>query len=83
LQNVPNPFTGSTQIWYKVEKKVNVTISITDLTGKEVQKIAQGIKGKGNYKVDFLNSGLTPGTYFYSLELDGKKSNTKKMVIMR
>lgn len=83
LQNVPNPFTGSTQIWYKVEKKVNITISITDLTGKEIQKIEQGTKDKGTYKADFVNSVLTPGTYFYSLKLDGKKSDTKKMVITR
>ncbi len=83
LQNVPNPFAESTQIWYKVEKRVNVTISITDLTGKEIRKIKQGTKDKGTYKADFLNPNLTPGTYFYSLVLDGKKSDTKKMVIMR
>ncbi len=83
LQNVPNPFSESTQIWYKVEKRVNVTISITDLTGKEIEKIAQGTKDKGTYKADFSNSNLTSGTYFYSLVLDGRKSDTKKMVIMR
>ncbi len=83
LQNVPNPFTTSTQIWYKVEKQAHVTISVTDLTGKEIQKIEQGLKDKGTHKADFVNSGLTSGTYFYSLELDGKRSDTKKMVIMR
>jgi hypothetical protein len=83
LQNVPNPFTGSTQIWYKVEKKANVTISITDLTGKEIRKIEQGTKDKGTYKAEFVNSALTPGTYFYSLIIDGQKSDTKKMVMMR
>ncbi len=83
LQNVPNPFTGNTQIWYKVEKKANVTISITDLTGKEIRKIEQGTKDKGTYKADFVNSALTPGTYFYSLIIDGQKSDTKKMVMMR
>lgn len=83
LQNAPNPFTGNTQIWYKVEKQANVTISVTDITGKEIQIIEQGLKDKGTYKAAFINSGLTPGTYFYSLIIDGKKSDTKKMVIMR
>ena len=72
LQNAPNPFTGNTQIWYKVEKQA-----------KEIQIIEQGLKDKGTYKAAFINSGLTPGTYFYSLIIDGKKSDTKKMVIMR
>lgn len=83
LQNIPNPFTGKTQIWYKVEKQANVNISVIDMTGKEIKIIEQGLKDKGTYKADFVNSGLTPGTYFYSLELDGKKSDTKKMLIMR
>ncbi|MDD4599334.1 MAG: T9SS type A sorting domain-containing protein [Lentimicrobiaceae bacterium] len=83
LQNVPNPFKGKTQIWYKVEKQANVNISVIDMTGKEIKIIEQGLKDKGTYKADFVNSGLTPGTYFYSLELDGKKSDTKKMLIMR
>lgn len=83
LQNVPNPFIGSTQIWYKLEKQANVIISITDLTGKEIRKIDQGIKDKGIYNVDFVNSNLSSGTYFYSLILDGKKSDTKKMVLTR
>lgn len=83
LQNVPNPFTESTQIWYKVEKRVDVCISITELTGKEIDKIEQGTKDKGTYKIDFVNSSLTPGTYFYSLILDGKNSDTRKMIIIR
>jgi tetratricopeptide (TPR) repeat protein len=83
LQNVPNPFSASTQIWYKIEKQANVYISIIDLTGKEIRKIEQGLKDKGTYKADFVNSDLTSGTYFYSLILNGKKSNTKKMIIMR
>jgi len=58
-------------------------ISITDLTGKEIRKIEKGIKDKGTYNVDFVNSNLNAGIYFYSLILDGKKSDTKKMVITR
>ncbi|MCK9401003.1 MAG: T9SS type A sorting domain-containing protein [Bacteroidales bacterium] len=83
LQNVPNPFSENTQIWYKIEKQVHVTISITDLTGKEMRQINEGIKDKGTYKVDFTNSDLISGTYFYSLLFNGKLSDTKKMSIIR
>ncbi|MEZ5195655.1 MAG: hypothetical protein R2764_04450 [Bacteroidales bacterium] len=34
LQNVPNPFSGQTQIWFKVDEQAAVTISIVDNSGK-------------------------------------------------
>ncbi len=83
MQNVPNPFISSTQLWYKIEKRVDVIISISDMSGKEIRKIEQGTKDSGTYKADILNTDLTPGAYFYTLILDGKRSDTKKMVLMR
>jgi hypothetical protein len=83
LQNSPNPFTSNTKIWYKIEKQADVAIYITDMTGKEIRKLVQGTKSKGTYVIDFVNTKLTPGTYFYTLILDGKKSDTKKMVLLR
>lgn len=83
LHNVPNPFSENTQVWYKIDEMVSVAISVTDITGKEIKMIDQGTKDKGTYMVDFVNTNLTPGTYFYSLLINGQKSDTKKMVIMR
>lgn len=83
LQNVPNPFTESTQIWYKLDRSANVTISINDLVGKEISHISQGFKNRGTFNVNFINTHLLPGIYLYSLILDGKVSDTKKMSIVR
>lgn len=83
LQNNPNPFNLTTQIWYKIEKQSFVSISITDLNGKEVSLIKEGRKGIGEFRVDFTHANLAAGTYFYTLFLDGRKSDTKKMTITR
>jgi len=83
LQNNPNPFNLTTQIWYKIEKQSFVSISITDLNGKEVSLIKEGRKGIGEFKVDFTHANLAAGTYFYTLFLDGRKSDSKKMTITR
>lgn len=83
LHNVPNPFNENTQIWYRVETKSSVAISITDLTGKEIRKIEIGVKEKGTYKIDFSSSNISAGAYFYTLILNGRRCDTKKMIIMR
>lgn len=83
LQNVPNPFSVHTQIWYTTHSPARITISITDITGKEVGQINQGQKAEGRHQADFNNAKLSPGIYFYSLVVDGVVSDTRKMSIIR
>lgn len=83
LQNVPNPFSGHTQIWYTTDIPARITISITDITGKEVGQINQDQKAEGTHQADFNNAKLSPGIYFYSLVMDGVVSDTRKMSIIR
>jgi hypothetical protein len=83
LQNVPNPFSGHTQIGYQLDHPARITISITDLSGKEVGQINEGKKAEGTHQADFNNAKLSPGIYFYSLIMDGAVSDTRKMSIIR
>lgn len=80
LQNMPNPFRESTEIWYKVEKDVDVQLSISDLAGKEVLQIHEGHKSPGAYKIKIANNQFPCGTYLYSIVLNGKRSGTKRMI---
>jgi hypothetical protein len=66
LRNVPNPFNGSTQIWYKLEDEASVSISVFDYTGKRVSSISQGNLEKGSHYVDFSSDNLPSGIYFYT-----------------
>jgi hypothetical protein len=83
LQNNPNPFTSKTEIWYRIEKRSQVAIRITDQTGKQLKMIKLGTINLGLNKFDFASDGLSSGLYFYSLIIDGNLSDTKKMNIIR
>ena len=52
---------------------------ITDVYGKKLKQITLTNKGKGNLNVD--TSGLAAGTYSYTLFVDGKVIETRKMVV--
>lgn len=83
LQNVPNPFNGTTQIWFKLAEESSVTVTVYDYTGKEVSVINPGLLASGNHSIEFNSSNLSSGIYFYSLEMNGIKTDTKKMTLMR
>lgn len=83
LQNVPNPFNGSTQIWYKLEDESIVKLHIYDYTGKQIRPFNEGSMAKGSHFVEFNAEGLPAGIYFYSLEINGIVTDSKKMTILR
>lgn len=80
LQNHPNPFNSTTAIQYFIpENTKSALLQITDAAGKIVKRI--GIDHKGNGQITLEASGLSAGTYQYSLLLDGRLSATKQMVL--
>ena len=83
LQNIPNPFTGSTQIWYKLENEGLVQLTIYSNTRQLIKLIDEGNKTEGLHHIDFEASGLTIGTYYYSISINGQTTDSKKMTIMR
>jgi len=83
LQNVPNPFNGTTQIWYKLDIEATVTVKVFDYTGKLIKSYDQGTMDKGSYFVKFTSEGLSAGIYFYCLEVNGQLSDSKKMTLMK
>jgi photosystem II stability/assembly factor-like uncharacterized protein len=81
-QNYPNPFNQSTIFNFQCSMKSHVTISVYDITGREVQKLVNEILNPGVYNVRFDGSGLNSGVYFYRMTTDGY-SETKKMILMK
>ncbi len=81
-QNYPNPFNPSTVIMFSTPVDGNVSLTVYDITGKEVTKLVNGYKPKGNYTVNFEGSDLSGGVYFYELKTDGF-TETKKMLMVK
>ncbi|MEO0228189.1 MAG: SBBP repeat-containing protein [candidate division WOR-3 bacterium] len=87
LENFPNPFLSITTIGYLVNKKGEIIIKIYNADGQLVRTIYEGEKQAGSYTINWDgrdNEGvkLPSGSYFYQLEIDGKRQ-TKKMVLVR
>ncbi len=79
-QNIPNPFSQSTTIQYYVPKRVKVAVmQIADVNGNVLQTAE--ITQRGADSIVIQTADLSWGTYFYSLILDGKVFETKKMIV--
>lgn len=88
-QNYPNPFNHSTVINYELSEPCEVFIKIYDITGKETSSLINDNKSPGVYSVNLntiqsINvSVLSCGIYFYSLYINGKMADVKKMIYIK
>lgn len=77
FQNNPNPVSSETVIHYDLQKGSDVTIEITDLTGRLLATLNEGIRAAGKNSATFNASELAAGTYFYTLKTaNGNLTNT-------
>lgn len=66
-QNYPNPFNGNTTVNYSLTNSDNVMIEITDLTGKVIAVMNEGVRAAGTHTVEINSANLAAGTYYYSV----------------
>lgn len=79
-QNVPNPFSESTEIRYFITEEIKeARIYIYDLQGGQIKGFVINQKGSGSIYIHAHE--LPAGMYFYTLLVDGKEISTKKMII--
>ncbi|MBL7129120.1 MAG: T9SS type A sorting domain-containing protein [Ignavibacteria bacterium] len=89
-QNYPNPFNPSTVIEYSLPKSSYVILKVYDLLGRELMTLRNEVQKTGEYKINFTNSTLPSGVYFYKLYTKTLDSNnpkesvlTRKMVLIK
>lgn len=90
-QNFPNPFNSSTRINFSVSKPSYITLTVYDITGKQVMQIYRGeFFTAGNYftGIDIGKMGFSSGVYIYSMtaaDLNGNINFScfKKMVYIK
>jgi len=83
IQNFPNPFSGTTKIWYNLENESIVQLVVYNYAGQLISSFNEGTKSKGNHFIDFDATGLKNGIYFYSIRINGQITDSKKMTIMK
>lgn len=78
--NVPNPFNTETEIKYYIpENTVSASIIIYDLQGREMKSF--NIQQKGNGNIIIKSSELYAGMFIYTLIVDNKIIDTKRMIL--
>lgn len=81
-QNYPNPFNPATKIEFQISSQENVSLVVSDITGRTITTLVNKNLEAGYYKIDFDGSKLSSGIYFYTLKA-GNNVSVKKMVLMK
>ncbi|MFH2144272.1 MAG: T9SS type A sorting domain-containing protein, partial [Bacteroidota bacterium] len=79
-QNYPNPFAKTTLIPYSLPDSENGVLKITNYEGKTISEINVSSK---SYKVELKTKDWANGVYYYTLNIDGKTIDTKKMILIK
>ncbi len=81
-QNYPNPFNPTTTIQYDVPKESHVTITVYDVTGREVATLVNQNQSAGSYSVVFNGARFASGMYFFRM-VAGNYVKTQKMMMVK
>jgi hypothetical protein len=93
-QSYPNPFQISTLIRYNLPvvrgqgsgvseyEKINVRLSIFDITGRLVETLVDKPQDPGFYEVQWDGMDLSSGIYFYRLQVNNF-TDTKRLILLR
>ncbi|MBE2255445.1 MAG: T9SS type A sorting domain-containing protein [Ignavibacteria bacterium] len=81
-QNFPNPFNPETKIKFSIPSNEFVTLSVYDLSGKEVANLVKNNLTAGVYEYDFNGANLSSGIYFYTIRA-GNFTETKRMILVK
>jgi len=79
-QNTPNPFSQQTQIKCFIPDNAMISnIYIYDMQGTQLKKIQ--INSKGDETITIQGAEFKAGMYMFTLIIDGKVIDTKKMIL--
>lgn len=81
-QNYPNPFNPGTTIKFDLAAGNNVKLAIYDILGRENSVLVNQYLSAGSYTINFTNSTLASGIYFYRLTA-GSFTDIKKMTLVK
>ena len=81
-QNYPNPFNPSTMINYQLPVSSQVTLTITDMLGRELGVLVNDVQSAGRHQIEWDARNYASGTYFYRLQA-GSFVSVKQMVLVK
>lgn len=68
LEAYPNPFNPVAEVTYTLPTAAEVFLVVYDVTGREVSRLAEGLRPAGRHRARFDGSQLASGTYVVRLQ---------------
>jgi len=81
-QNYPNPFNSITTIRFSLSEQSDVSISIYDILGREIERIYNGHRPAGEYHIIWNANNYSSGIYLYKVEA-GEYSKSRAMQYLK
>ena len=68
LNQAPNPANAVSRFWFETPVTTRVTVTLSDLNGRTVARLADGAHRPGRYPVVVDVRGLPAGLYFVRMQ---------------
>jgi flagellar hook assembly protein FlgD len=86
-QNYPNPFNPVTQVEFQIPYDVQVKVSVTDITGREIRVLEDSRYNSGTHRVmwngrDQSGKNVSAGIYLCRVQA-GTQIRTGKMLLLK
>jgi peptidoglycan/xylan/chitin deacetylase (PgdA/CDA1 family) len=81
VKNYPNPFIGSTNFEFFLDKESPVTLQVFDQTGRELNSVMNENYKAGLHRITFNANHLQPGIYFYTMTTSEGRVSGKMMIM--
>jgi len=86
-ESTPNPFKGNTLIRYHLPRTAFVNLSVYDVTGRLIRKIAKEEQKRGWYSITWdgkdNNSKILPSGIYYCRLSQGNSTQTRKILLVK
>ena len=70
----PNPFNSAATVEFTLPASGRYEITVNDLAGREVMRLADGWRVQGEYSLTWNATGMQSGTYFIIVDADRRKA---------
>ncbi len=78
----PNPFNSTTTIGYSLPAPGAASLTVYDLSGREVARLVDGVKAAGTHEAVWVADGMASGVYLVRLKTP-QALKTEKMLLLR
>ncbi len=79
----PNPFNPTTNMMVTLPETAELVVTVYNLQGQEVERLAEGVYNAGQHQLTFDGSGLASGVYLVRTETSLGNSAIQKVMLMK